>query len=57
MELRDLIDVIEERAAMIEEGEKCQRETAENYAARLHGFTGWAAYQAHVRAEQAKAMK
>lgn len=57
MELGDLIDVIDERAAIIEEGEKCRRETAENHAARLHGFADWAAYRAHVRAMQAKAVK
>lgn len=57
MELRDLIDVVEERAAIIEEGEKCRRETAENCAARLHGFADWAAYRAHARAMQANAMK
>lgn len=56
-ELRDLIDAVEERAAIIEDGEKCRRETAENCAARLHGFADWSAYRAHVRAVQAKAMK
>ena len=57
MELGDLIDAVEERAAIIEDGEKCRRETAENCAARLHGFADWAAYRAHVRAGQAKAVK
>lgn len=52
-----MIDAVEERAAIIEEGEKCRRETAENCAARLHGFADWAAYRAHARAMQAKAMK
>ena len=54
MELGDLIDAVDERAAIIEEGEKCRRETAENHAARLHGFADWAEYRAHVRAWFAK---
>ena len=57
MEIGVLIDLVEERAAIIEESEKCRRETAENHAARLHGFSDWSAYRAHVRAMQAKAMK
>lgn len=52
--MRDLIDAVEERAAIIQEGEKCSRQIAENHAARLHGFSDWAAYRAHVRAEFAK---
>lgn len=56
-ELRDLIYGLDFGRAIIEEGEKCRRETAENCAARLHGFADWAAYRAHVRAMQAKAMK
>jgi len=57
MEISILIDIVEERAAIIEEGEKCRRETAENHAARLHGFSDWSAYRAHVRAMQDKAVK
>ena len=57
MEISILIDLVDERAAIIEEGEKCRRETAENHAARLHGFADWSAYRAHVRAMQAKAVK
>lgn len=57
MEIGVLIDFVEERAAIIEEGEKCRRETAENHAARLHGFADWAAFQARVRSEFAKFAK
>lgn len=57
MEIGVLIDLVEERAAIIQEGEKCRRETAENHAARLHGFPDWAAYRAHVRAMQANDVK
>ena len=31
----------EERAAIIQEGEKCQRTTAEHYTAKLRGFQTW----------------
>lgn len=55
MEIGVLIDVIEERAAIIEEGEKCSRQIAENHAARLHGFADWAAFQARVWAEKKSA--
>ena len=36
-----LYDLIEERAAIIEEGEQCSRAEAQNRAARLHGFQNW----------------
>ena len=55
MEISILIDIVEERAAIIQEGEKCRRETAENHAARLHGFADWAAFQARVWAEKKSA--
>lgn len=34
-------DLVIERAAIIEEGEKCGRALAENLAARGHGFADW----------------
>lgn len=37
-----LADLIEERAALIEDGEKCSCAQAQDRAARLHGFTSWA---------------
>jgi len=52
--MRDLIDAVEERAAIIQEGEKCSRQIAENHAARLHGFADWAAFKARIRSEFAK---
>lgn len=33
---------IEERAAIIEEGEKCSRFVAQEAAARAHGYESWA---------------
>ncbi len=39
-----LADLIEERAAIIQDGEGCSRAQAEDRAARLHGFTSWADY-------------
>ena len=41
---RELSDLIEERAAIIEEGEGVTRALAQDIAARLHGFAGWADY-------------
>lgn len=38
-------DAIEERAAIIEEGDQVSRRVAEDTAARQHGFTDWADYQ------------
>lgn len=38
-----LRDLIEERAALIEEGEQCSRAEAERRAARMHGFADWRA--------------
>ena len=37
-----LRDLIEERAALIQDGEGCSRAQAEDRAARLHGFSSWA---------------
>lgn len=37
-----LADLIEERAALIEDGEKCSRALAEDRAARAYGFASWA---------------
>ena len=37
-----LADMIEERAALIQDGEGCSRARAEDMAARLHGFSSWA---------------
>lgn len=34
-------DLLEERAALIEEGCRVSRERAENAAARLYGYTSW----------------
>lgn len=34
-------DLVEERAAIIEEGEGCTRWLAEDLAARGHGFADW----------------
>ena len=44
MDPRDLADLIEERAAIIEEGDGVSRAIAQDRAARLHGFKDWAAY-------------
>jgi hypothetical protein len=38
-----LRDLLEERAAIIEEGEKCSRADAERKAARMYGFADWQA--------------
>lgn len=35
------LDLLQERAALIEEGEGCTRNVAENYAAELAGFRNW----------------
>lgn len=37
-------DQVEERAAIIEEGDRVSRAVAQDRAARLHGFADWAAY-------------
>lgn len=39
-----LADLIEERAAIIEEGDGVSRAVAEDRAARAHGFKSWADY-------------
>jgi len=44
MTAADLADLIEERAAIIQEGEGISRTETENRAAQLHGFADWAAY-------------
>lgn len=49
------IDAIEERAAIIQDGERCARQTAEHVAARHHGFASWADYRAWARGVTAKA--
>ena len=43
-EKRLLRDLVEERAAIIEEGQGCQRVTAEHAAAQCHGFASYAEY-------------
>jgi len=35
------IDLLQERAALIEEGEGCSRALAENHAAEISGFRNW----------------
>lgn len=35
-------DLVEERAAIIEEGEKCSRQEAERRTAQFYGFDSWA---------------
>jgi len=39
-----LRDLVEERAAIIQEGQGCQRATAEHAAAQCHGFSSYAEY-------------
>jgi hypothetical protein len=39
--MTDLRESLEERAAIIEEGEKCSRWLAQEIAAKLHGFRSW----------------
>ena len=34
-------DLVTERAAIIQEGEKCSALAAQNYAAKRHGFKSW----------------
>lgn len=55
-----LRDTIEERAALIQDGEGCSRAQAEDRAARLHGFSSWADWLkrgAPMAAEQEEATK
>jgi hypothetical protein len=40
----DIADLIEERAAIIEEGDGVTRAIAQDRAAQMHGFADWAAY-------------
>ncbi len=51
---RDLADLIEERAAIIQEGDGTSRTEAENRAARLHGFDSWAAWKTYENAHTRK---
>lgn len=44
MQKPPLNDLIEERAAIIEEGEGCARTDAQDRAAKMHGFKGWQDY-------------
>lgn len=44
MKPEDLRDAIEERAAIIEEGDQVSRQRAEDIAAKQHGFRDWADY-------------
>lgn len=44
MDPRDLADLIEERAAIIEEGDGVTRAVAQDRAAQMHGFADWADY-------------
>ena len=45
MDPRLQADLIEERAAIIEEGDSVSRAVAQDRAARLHGFADWRDYQ------------
>lgn len=49
MKGEDLRYAVEERAAIIEEGEKCSRWLAQETAAKLHGFACWADFRAKAR--------
>ena len=51
MDPRDLADLIEERAAIIEEGDRVSRAVAQDRAAQMHGFRDWADYQTSHRKE------
>lgn len=42
-------DLVEERAAIIQEGEKCSRWLAEEKAATGHGFADWFDFTAQTR--------
>lgn len=48
----ELSDLIEERAAIIEEGEGVTRAFAQDIAARLYGFAGWAEYRSKTSTKQ-----
>ena len=50
-----LRDLIEDRAAIIQEGEGCSRAMAEDRAARCHGFSSWADYLKRGAAAEGKA--
>jgi hypothetical protein len=40
-----ICDLVEERAAIIEEGDRVSRAVAQDRAAQMHGFKSWADYQ------------
>lgn len=44
MDPRLLSDLIEERAAIIEEGDRVSRAVAQDRAAQSHGFRDWSEY-------------
>lgn len=44
-----LRDLVEERAAIIQEGQRCQRSTAEHAAAQCHGFASYADFLRSTR--------
>lgn len=41
----DLRDLVEERAAIIEEGDGVSRAVAQDKAAKAHGFKSWADFK------------
>jgi hypothetical protein len=47
-----LLDLVEERAALIEEGCGVSRAEAERRAARMHGFADWKAVEAAGKGKQ-----
>lgn len=47
-DLELLRDLIEERAALIEDGEQCSRAEAKRRAASMHGFADWKAVEAAI---------
>lgn len=49
-----LSDLIEERAAIIEEGDGVSRAVAQDRAAQMHGFDSWAAWKTYENAHTRK---
>ena len=47
-------DALEERAAIIAEGERCTRWLAQETAARQHGFESWSDAMRSINTEEAK---